>query len=240
MSLPTARDVGAVRPTRATAAALILDADRTLAPGDTGRAVGAILGLNGCIRSVFEACGYTDRAFQAVAACWATAPEGDYLAAVAEVADRVALRPAWLTVLTGLTARCEVQVVTAGIPQVWRRALARHGLSGIPVVGGCRAGLDPYCVTPACKAAAVEQRQAQGAYVVAAGDSEIDLPMLTAADLPLFVADAKGSPRLLARLNEAPHTCHFVTDGRRFDGLPALTPAEVIGRLTREGARHAA
>lgn len=213
--------------------ALVLDADRTLAPVDTGRQVGALLGLNSRIREMFEGMGYTAEAFSRHAEIWSAVPRTSYIEAIEEIAPRVQLHDAWLRVLAGARDVPKV-VITAGIPQLWQRVLGRLGFHDIPVLGGLHATLDDSFVTPRCKAWVVQDLQRAGFQVVAAGDSEIDLEMLREADLGLFVADMKGSPRLLGRISEVRGAHHFVTDSRRFPPLPAITADELLERLLEE------
>ncbi len=210
--------------------ALVLDADRTLAPVDTGRQVGSLLGLNARIRAMFENTGYTTEAFARHAEIWSAVPTQTYLEAVEEIARHVRVYEAWLRVLAGAPGVPTV-VVTAGIPQLWRRVLERYGFPNVPVLGGLHAALDSGYVTPQCKAWVVRTLQRSGHLVVAAGDSEIDLEMLIAADLSLFVADGKGSPRLFARLPEVVGVHHFITDSRRFPPLPSISSGELVERL---------
>lgn len=218
--------------------ALVLDGDRTLGPSDTGRLVGALLGVNDEIRRLFENEGYTESSFRRHAAIWSQVPLADYLAAVAAVAAGVDLYDAWKHLLARHSDVC-VRVVTAGVPQVWRAALARCGLDHVEVIGGLHLGVDSYIVTPACKAAIVEDLKASGMWVMAAGDSEIDLDMLARADLAVWVADDKGSVRLQRRLHEVPGIVRLVTDSRELLPWPALTVEALDERLlAMKGRRH--
>jgi phosphoserine phosphatase len=214
---------------------LVVDADRTLAPEDTGRLTGRALGVDDRIRSIFADLGYGPEAFEAVAGVWSEIPVRRYLDAVAAVTARVELRPAWRTILSETRGRVPVVVVTAGIPQAWRRVLTREGFGDVPVVGGCHDALDDHLVCPSSKAAIVQQLQEGGRSVVAAGDSRIDLPMLARAEIPVFVPDHKGSPGLRAELHRVPRVRQLVVDAQRFPELPACT-ADDLARLLLEGA----
>ena len=197
--------------------ALVLDGDRTLGPYDTGRLVGGRVGVNDDIRSVFQSQGYCTPAFRDVAAIWGAVPTVEYQRAVAAVGSEVQLHLEWLRLLPGLRGKVQVVVVTSGIPQIWRRVLMRHGLDHIPVVGGCRRGADDYVVCPGGKAAVVRVLQRRGMKVGAAGDSEIDLPMLLAADAGFVVPDHRGSPRLFSALETQAHRLrHLAFDDRDF------------------------
>jgi len=64
--------------------------------------------------------------------------------------------------------------------------------------------------------------QASGLRVAAAGDSAIDELMLRAADLPLLVADHKGSPALRRELAGDPRVRHLQLDERTFSDFVPL------------------
>ena len=219
------KSLSAVAPTlRARGApgwAFVLDADRTLSPVDSGRAVGRELELNQRIRRMFEQHGYTSLAFEEHARIWSEVEQDRYLEAAARVAETVELHPIWHDLLGRFAGR-PVFVVTAGIPQVWRAVLRRHGLNDTPVLGGLHAAVDQYFVTPSCKSWVVRQLRAAGHRVAAAGDSEIDLPMLGEADLPLWVPDSKGSPRLRPHLTGLERIRQVMVDERTFPPIPTV------------------
>ena len=218
---------------------LVIDADRTLAPQDTGRLVGRATGVDTAIRAIFEARGYVEEAFSLVAEVWSGLRADHYLAQVREVAGAVTIYAAWRTILSAARGRVPVVVVTAGIPQAWRAILDRLGHTEVPVVGGCHRDLDAYVVCPETKARLVGVLQDAGWRVVAAGDSPIDLPMLRRADVPLFVPDHNGSPALRAELHRVPGVRHLLVDERRFDGLATWRPEDVVGLIHEGGSRDA-
>jgi phosphoserine phosphatase len=214
--------------------ALVLDADRTLAPVDTGRLIGKGFEVNGRIRSVFEERGYSTKAFLEVASVWGSVPEVMYLAAIERALPEVALHAGWRELLPQLSGEVQVVVVTAGIPQLWKNVLSRAGLSETPVIGGCRVGTDNYVVCPQGKASVVRTLQKRGMRVTAAGDSAIDLPMLQAADVGLVVPDYKGSPRLFEALQTQTHSLrHLALDERTF-GLARVGVTELLSELLEE------
>ena len=200
---------------------LVLDADRTLAPIDTGREIGRDFDVNGRIRALFESEGYATSSFRQHAAVWTAIPTEPFLVACQRVAAQIQLHDTWRQLLHRDLGIPTV-VVTAGIPQVWRQVLSQEGFGHVPVFGGVHQELDPHFVSPDCKAWLVRKLQSAGRRVVAAGDSEIDLPMLKAADVPLWVPGPKGSPRLRARLHEVPNIQQVLIDERRFPPLPTI------------------
>lgn len=213
--------------------ALVLDADRTLGPIDTGRLVGKEFALNERIRVMFLAAGYTRKSFEEHTRIWSEIDAESYLKAAKSASKRLTVHPVWRQVLSA--TECPVAVVTAGIPQVWRSALANLGISAL-IFGGLHKSLDPYFVTPNCKAWVVCEFQRAGYFVVAAGDSEIDLPMLKASDAPLWVPDALGSPRLHGRLGEIPGVQQVAVDHRRFPPFKAVDADAILKVLRGDAA----
>ena len=216
---------------------LLVDADWTLAPLDTGRAVGDLLGdrlgINSRIKATFQQHGYTRRAFEEVALLWSDVPLSAFARACETVADWVHIRSAWLQVFEALPASVHVVVVTAGLPLVWRRVLDRHGYGEIPLVGGCHASVDDYFVTADCKAALVSRYQRTGAWVVMAGDSDIDGPATDRADLAVLVAKASGSASLRRRLATHRNALHLATDARRFPPLATCSARQLVSILAQ-------
>ncbi len=212
--------------------ALVLDADRTLASPDTGRMVGSAFGVNEAIRKVFQEGGYSSGAFLKVAEIWAGVPADDYFSEVSKVAQEIVLHDVWCRLIETLSVQSRIVVVTSGIPQVWQQVLGRYGFADIDVIGGCRRGTDDYVVCPQGKLAVVEAFQIHGAKVVAAGDSEIDLPMLHAADVGVVVPDYKGSKRLFASL-PAHHYLRYLKMDDEIYPIPSITEEEL--RITVRG-----
>lgn len=214
---------------------LVLDADRTLSPEDTGRLVGHSLGINESIRQIFERLGYLDEAFTAVSALWSAVCRDVYVSELERVAGGVQLRACWQVILGVITERVPVIVVTAGIPQIWRKALSNAGHSHIPVIGGCHKALDNYAVSARSKGDIVFALREMGWVVIAAGDSCVDLPMLMAADTALFVPDTKGSPALRSELAAVASVRHLLVDEQRFDELHTCTAAEAAEMILQGG-----
>jgi len=202
--------------------ALVVDADRTLAPVDTGRRIGAAFALNEAIRTTFEALGYVTAAFLRVSEIWSDIPVDRYVAEIERVAAEVEIYAGWQELLAVCVPRMPVLVVSAGIPRVWRQILDRHGFPEVPVIGGCHTAFDEYVVCPRGKESLVLHLQASGLRVAAAGDSAIDELMLRAADLPLLVADHNGSPALRRELAGDPRVRHLQLDERTFSDFVML------------------
>jgi uracil phosphoribosyltransferase len=86
------------------------------------------------------------------------------------------------------TTHVRAIVVTCGIRSVWEKVLKREGLSdSVEVIGGGRLS-DGLVVTPSVKAELVAHlRAVQGMYVVAFGDSPLDLAILQATDQGIVI-----------------------------------------------------
>lgn len=218
---------------------VIIDADRTLAPEDTGRLVGRALGIDDAIRGIFAEFGYVDEAFTAVSGVWSSVGKAVYERELESVAASIRIRSSWTQILNAVAGHVPVMAVTAGIPQVWRRALSNVGHAHLPVLGGCHCEFDDYAVSAQTKAEIVKELRACGWTVVAAGDSRVDLPMLTAANVALFVPDHKGSPALRTELVGMSSVRHLVVDEQRFDGLQTCTAANVAKMILRGGSWNA-
>lgn len=219
---------------------LVVDADRTLCVEDTGLLVGRALGIEDSIRRTFEQHGYKDEAFSAVSFLWSAISKEAYVSELERVADGIRLRACWQEILNILADQVPVMVVTAGIPQVWRRILLNAGHGRIPVFGGCHQELDRYAISARSKGDIVCALREMGWIVIAAGDSLVDLPMLAAADMALFVPDSKGSPALRYEFAGVPSVRHLLVDDQRFDGLTTCTAAEAAEMILQGGKWSAA
>lgn len=196
---------------------LIIDADGTLFPGDTGRDFATRAGIpDEAVRACFSRGGaYGCRAdFERLAALFASVPPALAEAAAAGAAAAVSIDPQWLEFLWSLRLRrggvvTPVVVLTAGMERVWRAALDRHGLGWVPLIatqcvrsanglsGGT--GAPPIIVSAELKAAVARalRRRAgasasSAARVIAFGDSPVDLQMACEADLFVAVPPPAG------------------------------------------------
>jgi len=214
---------------------LVVDADRTLTPEDSGRLIGRALDIDESIRQIFEELDYVNEAFTSASRVWSNIHQSDYLREIEKVAGELKIRSAWLDIFHEITGVAPVVVVTAGIPHVWRRVLSRAGHDRIPVFGGCHRDLDEYSISAQSKADIVTALRNAGWVVVAAGDSRVDLLMLAAADIALFVPDHKGSPALRAELGRVPSIRHLLVDTQYFDSLKTCTTDETTKMILQGG-----
>ncbi|MCV4268050.1 hypothetical protein [Pseudomonas capsici] len=214
---------------------LVVDADRTLCSADTGLLVGHVFGINNAIRRIFEQFGYQDEAFTAVSVQWSAIHKEAYLSELENVANDIQLRDCWVDILSFIADQVPVLVLTAGIPQIWRRVLSNAGHARVSVFGGCHQDLDEYAISAKSKGDIVSVLRELGWIVIAAGDSCIDLPMLVAANVALFVPDHKGSPALRCELAAVSSIRHLLVDDQRFDGLSTCTAMEVAEMILQGG-----
>lgn len=216
------------RESHALGTCLVLDADRTLSPEDSGLIVARAFGVEADVRKIFERHDYDDAAFTEVSLVWSAISQELYVREIERVADSILMRDAWIEVLKAVSSLVPVLVVTAGIPQVWRRVLTNAGHAQIPVIGGCHRSVDRYAISARSKGEIVLALKQRGWKVVAAGDSRVDLAMLAAADRALFVPDHKGSPALRSELHAVPTIRHLLVDQQRFAELPTCTVAGAV------------
>lgn len=176
---------------------LVLDADRTLTSMDTGaRFWGEHLkmGEDGSnrLKQYFghPVWGYSYKAFRQAAWLYEEIPEPEYERLCQVVAEDVTLHPelADLIESVGRLRHIRAVVVTCGIKRVWEVVMQRVRSSAhVEIIGGGRIS-DDFVVTPGVKAAIVERlRKHYGVQVYTFGDSEVDIPMLMAADQPFVV-----------------------------------------------------
>lgn len=176
---------------------LVLDADKTLTCMDTGaRFWGEHLkiGEDGSnrLKQYFghPVWGYSYKAFRQATWLYEEIPEAEFERLCHVVAREVVLHPE----LAGLLKQAEdlthvrAVVVTCGIKRIWEIILqSGQSSTRVDIIGGGRVA-DGLVVTPGVKATIVEcLRKDYGSQVYAFGDSEVDIPMLVAADHALVV-----------------------------------------------------
>ncbi|OAA65187.1 HAD-like domain protein [Niveomyces insectorum RCEF 264] len=188
---------------------LVMDADKTLAPIDTGDRLWSLLSHAGDgaenptrtpLQSIFGSpLGYSHAAFRQVSLLYEEAASEQELDAACEtVADMVELYPDFLRLIRGVLEKktALVVVLTCGLASVWEKVMARRGLKGkVLVLGSTRASQD-LIVTPAVKAHVVAHlRENRGKFVWAFGDSPLDLPMMQEAHMAVVVVNGDDSLR---------------------------------------------
>jgi len=177
---------------------LVMDADRTLAPVDTGmlfwqEASSSYLGKEDCpLNQLFSSIlGYSYTAFrQATLLYEESANDNEFECICQKVASKVVMYPEFVSLLRLVAKEKHIGgvIISCGLRRVWEMVLEREGLSDkVKVIGGGRIA-DGYIVTAAVKAALVVRLQSiHHLYVWAFGDSPLDLGMLSNADQGIVI-----------------------------------------------------
>jgi len=181
--------------------ALVLDGDRTFSNSDAFRIFDTALGLRDINRKAFEEHGYSLQSLATVSANWRKVSIYEHLDTLKKVAEEIQPRSEWFKTLSNIPKNVPVFLVTAGVPQLWQSILSNHQLDHIKVIGGTHPYLDKELITHDSKSKIINLLQRKGYWVVAAGDSPIDAPMLNEADLAIVVPDSKGNLPLINELN---------------------------------------
>jgi phosphoserine phosphatase/uracil phosphoribosyltransferase len=178
---------------------LIFDADRTLAPQDTGllfwKKYHEVLGLPATrdpLKALFSGpLAYSYTAFHQAALLYSELAEGDFNEICKAVAEEVTLYDELLALIRQAlqTHNIRVVVMTCGLRCIWEHVLNRAGLASnsVSVIGsGGRitsiSDSDSFGVTPEVKGLLVTRlRNQHKLHTIAFGDSPLDIPMLLAA-----------------------------------------------------------
>ncbi|PWY93947.1 hypothetical protein BO94DRAFT_612593 [Aspergillus sclerotioniger CBS 115572] len=184
---------------------LVFDADRTLAPIDTGKQFWKQTPGRkwSVLKGVFGSqLGYSYSSFRQAALLYEQdADDVEYDGICDQVAAEVNLYPEIANLLHCASAKehIGIVVVTCGLRLVWEKVLEREGLSDtVKVIGGGRIS-DGYVVTPRVKGALVRRlRDRHGLKVWAFGDSPVDIEMLRGADYAtVIVGDENNRSRTM-------------------------------------------
>ena len=217
---------------------LVMDADRTLAPEDTGvlfwEKISNLMPAKydaSTLKNLFSGpLKYTYTAFRQAVLLYEEAVDGqEFDTLCQEVASAVTMHPDFVFLLRSVAKEEHVGavVVTSGLRRVWLKVLEREGLSKkVEVIGGSRIE-DGFVVSAAVKGALVDHLQAvHNIYVWAFGDSPLDLEMLRKADQAVIVVGEEHTRS--ATMDEA------LTDAIDSGGLRAkqvLLPSNASPRL---------
>ncbi|WP_299196098.1 AAA family ATPase [uncultured Amphritea sp.] len=211
--------------------ALVLDGDRTFSEADAFRFVDSKLGLRTLNRQVFESFGYHLQSYIGVSENWKSISIFEYVDALGKVAEEIQPRSEWLEVLSKTPKEIPVFLVTAGIPQLWQYVLSKHQLNHIKVIGGTHPYLDKELITQDSKSEIINLLKKRGYWVMAAGDSPIDAPMLNDADVAIVVPDSKGSLPLINRLDHKKGWFYLAIEGYR-EKSNAVSPVSIHSTIS--------
>lgn len=192
-------------------AMLVLDADRTLTPSDSGYLFWQNEGFSRAttpLRDIFSSrLDYSHAAFRQAAALYHERYSSNALEDICQqIAPSITLYPQMASLLSRVVSekRVGAVVITCGLQSVWEKVLALHGLSSIHVFGAGR--LNDLVVDGRVKASLVTLlREQYGARVTAFGDSPLDLAMLSRANEAIVVvgSEAQRSKRMDLELSLA-------------------------------------
>lgn len=189
---------------------LVFDADKTLAPQDTGALFWEC--FKDCtdfaqdpLKKIFQDGQYSYAQFRQAMLYYEEV--ADMFDEVCEkVAGKVKLYPGMVELLTRAAkeSRAHTLVVTCGRAEIWKQVLDRYGLSHVKVIGSGRFEYD-YVVTGAIKGEIVDKIHEMKLRVIAFGDSPLDIDMLKRADRALVVVGESEarSKSMDAKLDEA-------------------------------------
>ncbi|KAK2755115.1 hypothetical protein FQN54_006644 [Arachnomyces sp. PD_36] len=243
---------------------LVMDADRTLAPEDTGKIFWDKFlkaqksdERESPLKELFGGpLGYSYTTFLQTTLLYEEAADDDEFDALCEeVAGEVHMYPEFISLLhlAGEQKHVGAVVVTCGLRRVWEKVLEREGLSGtVKIIGGGRTS-DGIVVTAAIKAALVSRlRGTHRMRVCAFGDSPLDLGMLSQADQAIVVVgeEKTRSKTMDADLEAAINKCGLQayqtllpeTTSPRLNGqklpLVKLTDHDFVDSILRPRIRH--
>ncbi|KAL8876416.1 MAG: hypothetical protein Q9198_005386 [Flavoplaca austrocitrina] len=178
---------------------LAMDADKTLAPEDTGALFWTAASkkwpsvvADDTLKTLFSGpLDYSHTAFRQAALLYnEVASDQDFAEICQHVASQVSMYPEMISLLHFMAEQDNVDlvVITSGLGLVWKKVLELQGLSNaVTVVGGGRIK-DGFVITPIVKSYLVGyMREEHRKYIWAFGDSPLDLPMLNKADRAVVI-----------------------------------------------------
>lgn len=233
LDVPFDRDADLACPARTT---LVFDADKTLAPFDTGKmfheAVNRRLANVDAdfLQTLFGGpLGYSYLAFRQLVLTYDEIVVDDIFEELCfEVASTVQLYPEMISLLkrASTTPYVKIIVITSGLKKIWEKVLELANFGFVPILGGGRL-CDGYIVNAAVKAQLVSRlRDRYRQYVWAFGDSPLDLEMMQEADQAVVVVGdeehrSRGMDETLAQALNA----------SQMSARQALLPATVSPKL---------
>ncbi|KAI1824265.1 uracil phosphoribosyltransferase-domain-containing protein [Xylaria intraflava] len=182
---------------------LVFDGDKTLTAEDTGDLFWATVSQTehdaGPLKSLFGSqMGYSYKAFRQAVLLYeeVATDEQEFDNICTAVASSVTVHPD-LVLMLRLAAsqdRVGALVVTCGLRRVWEKVLEKVGLEGlVGVIGGGRIA-DGFVVNATVKEGLVSYlKDVHHMYVLAFGDSPLDLPMLARADHAIVVVGKENT-----------------------------------------------
>ncbi|OCT52360.1 hypothetical protein CLCR_09752 [Cladophialophora carrionii] len=224
--------------------ALVLDADKTLSAADAGHLFwehvhqrNPVPAKRDYLTAVFGGpLGYTSAAFLQIALLYEeSVDQGTFTETCSDVAAQISLYPDMASLLQKLRSsdKCAAVVVTCGLRLVWEKVLERHGLldtvkviGGGPLTGVSTTSGSNQVITATVKARLVARLQRHHLFVVAVGDSVLDLAMFAQADRAVVIV---GEERTRSRRMEK-ELAQAIREGR-FSAHQAVLARDTPPRL---------
>lgn len=181
----------------------LFDADGTLSPNDVSKILFKVMAPSKWseAKSNFERSGYNHYSFVLHEHLHVRENVGRLMALAKKLGERLPFSPGVVDCLKEASSRGKVAILTAGIPEVWRVALAREGLADVPVHGLVDFE-DRLVMDEQGKETFAAVLKRSGFKVIATGDGKIDTGMLRVADIafPVFEDPPIFVPGLRDRL----------------------------------------
>lgn len=179
---------------------LLLDGDRTLSHQDTGYMFGDLLGIKYQIKSIFESNGYSFDAFRKVQEIYGKLPLDVFNDRSAKVAREVTLYPGVVEFIKDCIPIAITIIVTSSLQEIWQNISSINELD-IVVIGMNHPEVSFQVVGKEEKRFISYWFKSLGCRVVSLGDSELDVGMLSHADLPIIVVNHRSNRDLLPLLD---------------------------------------
>jgi phosphoserine phosphatase len=175
---------------------ILLDGDRTMTNNDASWRFCELLGIGKeTLDDIYRGGHYSLYQFFRAAKLYATFAPASREEAARRAGEEALINEALLTDILQNGAGALTIGITSGILETWRNIQTRFHFPAI-LAGGSNLERDRYIVGRAVKYHLARLLRAAGKYVIAVGDSDIDLAMLEASDRGFIVAQEKRRPSL--------------------------------------------
>ncbi len=200
----------------------LVDADRTLCAEDTSRDFLRRAGGDPmAVKARFKELGYCFESFRVHTEAHVELGKAVFRRLGPEVAAETSVYPGVVEFLSKAREGADVFVVTSGIPAIWRPLLERHGVAGVPVIGGIDPSA-PFVFGRSEKGWLARAFKAQARKLVAIGDSDVDTEMLSVADHAVVVVNHRQNEDLVPHLLGHASLHQVVPRGKPHPSIPVL------------------
>jgi phosphoserine phosphatase len=177
---------------------ILLDCDRTISNNDTTYDFCAYLDIDkGILKKIFAGERYSSYQFFQVAKVYAQQDHASYDNAGIHAARKAVLNYPLIDDIKKNGREYLSIGITSGVLKTWETIQAKLGFPQI-IAGGSNVNTDEIIVSRAVKYQLARFLHAEGKYVIAVGDSAVDIDMLEEADKGFIVAQEKSSTGVAA------------------------------------------